>query len=162
MHYLRRYAALVLLNDLMRVAPAQAADFLPTWITKLRELMVDARDEVKEAALTAMQTTLSLVGNRDIEHLLQEIIACLLDPTKTAALIHKLGATTFVQPVDPKTLAVLVPILIKGLRERNTPVKRKTAVIITNMVKLVEFPAFLAPFMPKLLPEVDKVCADNP
>ena len=87
----------------------------------------------------------------------QDIIGCILVPSKAAETIHKLGATTFAQPVDDKTLAIMVPLLIKGLRERNTPVKRKTALIITNMVKLVEDPAHVAPFMGQLLPEVVKV-----
>jgi hypothetical protein len=52
------------------------------------------------------------------------------DPSKTAALIHKLGAMTFVQPVDPKTLAVLVPILITWSATR--PSACKTAVIIEH------------------------------
>jgi elongation factor 3 len=71
--------------------------------------------------------------------------------------IVKLAATTFAQPVEAKMLAVMVPLLIRGLRERNTAIKRQTAVIITNMTKLVENPADLAAFMPQLLPEVDKV-----
>jgi hypothetical protein len=67
----QKYGACVLLLDMMHAAPKQSAAFLPTFVPPLRELMVDARDEVKEAALSAMQFALSLVGNRDIEHLLQ-------------------------------------------------------------------------------------------
>ena len=67
----QKYTACVLLGDMMHAAPAQSAAYLPTFIPPLRELMVDARDEVKEAALAAMQFALSLVGNRDLEPLLQ-------------------------------------------------------------------------------------------
>lgn len=56
---------------MMTSAPSQSGAFLPTFIQPLRELMVDAREEVKEAALAAMQFALSLVGNRDLEPLLQ-------------------------------------------------------------------------------------------
>jgi hypothetical protein len=73
----QKYGACVLLADMMRAAPPQSAAFLPAFVPPLRELMVDARDEVKEAALSAMQFALSLVGNRDIEHLLQaRLCAC--------------------------------------------------------------------------------------
>jgi elongation factor 3 len=71
--------------------------------------------------------------------------------------ITKLAATTFAQPIEKKMLSVMVPLLVRGLRERNTAIKRQTAVIISNMVKLVENPADVAPFMATLLPEVDKI-----
>jgi ACR3 family arsenite efflux pump ArsB len=86
----------------------------------------------------------------------QDIINSILQPASVADTITKLSATTFAQPIEVKMLAVMVPLLVKGLRERNTAIKRKTIVIITNMVKLVEEPAHLAAFMPKLLPLVDK------
>ena len=73
-----------------------------------------------------------------------------------ADVITKVSATTFAQPVERRMLAVMVPLLVKGLRERNTAIRRKTVLIITNLVKLVEVPADLAAFMPKLLPLVDK------
>jgi elongation factor 3 len=81
----------------------------------------------------------------------------MLKPTAVADTIAKLSATTFAQPIEKKMLSVMVPLLLRGLRERNTAIRRKTVVIISNMVKLVEEPAHLAAFMPKLLPEVDKL-----
>lgn len=54
-------------------------------------------------------------------------------------------------------LSVMVPLLVRGLRQGNTAIKRQTAIIISNMVKLVENPADLAPFMATLVPEVDKI-----
>lgn len=50
-----------------------------------------------------------------------------------------------------------MPLLVRGLRERATAIKRKSAVIIDNMAKLVENPHDAAPFLPKLLPELEKV-----
>lgn len=88
---------------------------------------------------------------------MQDLIECILKPASVADTITKLSATTFAQPIEVKMLAVMVPLLVKGLRERNTAIKRKTVIIITNMVKLVEEPAHLAAFMPKLLPLIDKV-----
>lgn len=88
---------------------------------------------------------------------MQDVISCILKPTSVPDTIVKLAATTFAQPVESKMLSVMVPLLVRGLRERNTAIRRQTAVIITNMVRLVERPAALAPFMPVLLPEVDKV-----
>lgn len=153
----QKYAACVQLRDLLARAPESCADGLPTFFPPLRDLMTDARDEVKEAALAAMQIALTLVNNRDFEPLQQDVISCILKPANVPDTIVKLAATTFAQPVESKMLSVMVPLLVRGLRERNNAIRRQTAVIITNMVRLVERPAALASFMPVLLPEVDKV-----
>ena len=76
---------------------------------------------------------------------------------ETTECIHQLAATTFVQQVEGGPLAIIVPLLVRGLRERTTAIKRKAAVIIDNMAKLVENPHDAAPFLPKLVPELEKV-----
>lgn len=76
---------------------------------------------------------------------------------ETTDCIHQLAATTFVQQVESAPLSIIVPLLVRGLRERATAIKRKSAVIIDNMAKLVENPHDAAPFLPKLLPELEKV-----
>ena len=38
--------------------------------------------------------------------------------------------------MESPTLAIMTPLLLRGLRERSTPVKRKTAIIIDNMAKV--------------------------
>jgi hypothetical protein len=53
-------------------------------------------------------------------------------------------------------LAVMCPLLIKGLKEE-TPIKRKAANIISNMSKLVTSAADADAFLPKLLPRLE-VC----
>jgi len=49
-----------------------------------------------------------------------------------------------------------VPLLERGLVERETAIKRKSAVIIDNMCKLVEDPQIVAAFLPKLMPALEK------
>ena len=53
-------------------------------------------------------------------------------------------------------MAVLVPLLVRGLREKSTTTRRQTAVIIENMSKLVENAQAAAPFLPRLIPALDK------
>lgn len=69
------------------------------------------------------------------------------------------GITRPVQVEEP-ALAIMVPLLERGLRERQTAIKRKTAIIIDNMCKLVEDEAAAAPFLPKLLPGLEKLAAE--
>lgn len=62
--------------------------------------------------------------------------------------------------VEEPALAIMVPLLERGLRERQTAIKRKTAIIIDNMCKLVEDETAAAPFLPKLLPGLEKLAAE--
>ncbi len=71
-------------------------------------------------------------------------------------LFHLLGATTFVTEVQEPTLALMVPLLDRGLAERETAIKRKAAVIVDNMCKLVDDPNIVAPFLPKMMPGLQK------
>jgi len=50
----------------------------------------------------------------------------------------------------------MVPLLERGLVERETAIKRKAAVIVDNMCKLVEDPQIVASFLPKLMPALNK------
>ena len=66
---------------------------------------------------------------------------------------------TAAQAVEAPTLSIMVPLLLRGLRERATAIKRKSCLIIDNMAKLVDNPHDAAVFLPRLLPGVEKVCA---
>lgn len=88
--------------------------------------------------------------------LLLTALPCLPSPALPCS-IHALSATTFVQAVEQPTLAILVPLLVRGLIERSTPIKRKTAIIVANMAKLVPEVSHAAPLIPKLLPGLKKL-----
>jgi len=66
--------------------------------------------------------------------------------------MHEMAGVTFVQSVESPALAMVVPLLLRGLREKSTATKRQSAVIINNMSKLVDNPLDAAPFLPLLLP----------
>ena len=83
---------------------------------------------------------------------------CLINPVEeTPKTIQLLAATTFVQEVDSPTLALMAPLLSRGLNEKLTATVRKVAVIIDNMTKLVDNEHTIRPFVPKLLPGLIKV-----
>ncbi|KAI0606694.1 Elongation factor 3 [Pyrenophora tritici-repentis] len=81
---------------------------------------------------------------------------CIAKPENVPETVHLLGATTFVTDVHEPTLAIMVPLLERGLVERETAIKRKSAVIIDNMCKLVEDPQIVAAFLPRLMPALEK------
>jgi elongation factor 3 len=92
------------------------------------------------------------------------LISSLINPVEEVpSTITLLAATTFVSEVDAPTLSLMVPLLSRGLDERLTAIKRKCAVIIDNMSKLVDNEHTVRPFVPKLLPgllKIEEVIAD--
>lgn len=63
--------------------------------------------------------------------------------------------------MEAPTLAVLTPLLVKGLRVKSTPIIRKTAIIINNMSKLVFSASDAVVFFPRLLPGLEKAAAET-
>lgn len=148
---------LALLSLLVKTAPQQTIYNIPEIVPLVSECMWDSKDEVRVAATAAMTSICGLISNKDIEQFIPALINCIAKPEDVPACIRKLGATTFVQAVEAPTMVIMVPVLSRGLNERNTAIRRLTAVIIDNMSKLVEDPAIAAPFLPKLLPGLKKI-----
>ncbi|PVF93542.1 putative YEF3-translation elongation factor eEF3 [Serendipita vermifera] len=149
---------LTILNTLVKVAPAQTASLTPDIIPVLAEAIWDTKADVKKAARESLKHTTALVSNKDIVNFIPALINALINPTEEVPkTIQLLSATTFVSEVDAPTLSLMVPLLSRGLQERPTATKRKCAVIIDNMSKLVDNEHTVRPFVPKLLPGLLKV-----
>ena len=144
------------IEALVESAPAQLAIRVPDLIPVVSEAMWDTKAEVKKAAHTTMEKVCGLIVNKDIERFIPELIKCIAKPENVPETVHLLGATTFVTDVHEPTLAIMVPLLDRGLAERETAIKRKSAVIVDNMCKLVEDPNIVASFLPKLMPALQK------
>ncbi|ORY91239.1 P-loop containing nucleoside triphosphate hydrolase protein [Syncephalastrum racemosum] len=149
--------ALALLDQLVADRPQQFFLVIPDVIPVVSDTMWETKADVKKAATATMGNICKLIENKDIERFIPAVIACINKPENVPETIHLLGATTFVQEVDAATLSIMVPLLSRGLNERATPIKRKSALIIDNMSKLVDDPEVAAPFLPLLLPALDKV-----
>lgn len=147
-----KVAALQAVSKLVHVARDQVALRMPELIPVLSEAMWDTKKEVKNQAHLTIQTATETIDNKDINKFIPALIKCIADPKEVPETVHLLGATTFVSEVTMATLSIMVPLLSRGLAERETPIKRKAAVIIDNMCKLVDDPQVVAPFLSKLYP----------
>lgn len=144
------------IEALVESAPAQLAFRVPDLIPVVSESMWDTKPEVKKHAYGTMEKVCNLIVNKDIDRFIPELIKCIAKPENVPETVHLLGATTFVTDVHEPTLAIMVPLLDRGLDERETAIKRKAAVIVDNMCKLVEDPQIVAAFLPKLMPKLQK------
>jgi len=133
-------------------APDQLGFALPEVIPEVSGSMSETKKEVKEAALGAMTASCDVIGNRDIEHMTAKIVRSITNPEDVPEIMHALAGVTFVQSVQSPALAMVVPLLIRGLRSKITATRRQAAVIIDNMSKLVDDPIDAAPFLPTLMP----------
>lgn len=121
-------------------------------IPVLSEAMWDTKVDVKKAATECMTKCTATVENKDIEPFIPKLISSIGNPKEVPETVHALGATTFVSEVTTAALSIMSPLLSRGLAERDTSIKRKSAVIIDNMCKLVDDPQVITPFMSKLFP----------
>ena len=150
--------SLVVLNQLVASAPIQTAKLTPEIVPVLAEAIWDTKADVKKAARDSLEKVTALVSNKDIERFIPALIKALINPVEEVPnTITLLSATTFVSEVDSPTLSLMVPLLSRGLGEKLTATKRKVAVIIDNMAKLVDSAVTVRPFIPKLLPGLIKV-----
>jgi len=136
-------------------APRQLADSLPLIVPEVTACMWDTKKQVKKASTDTMKSALDVIGNRDIEHMTGKILTAITKPKEVPEIMHKMAGVTFVQSVESPALAMVVPLLLRGLREKSTATKRQAAVIIDNMSKLVDNPVDAAPFLPLLLPALE-------
>ncbi|KAL8973888.1 MAG: hypothetical protein Q9185_002367 [Variospora sp. 1 TL-2023] len=151
-----KMTALDCIETLVESAPTQLAYRVPDLIPVISASMWDTKPEVKKAAYGTMEKVCNLIVNKDIERFIPELIKCIAKPENVPETVHLLGATTFVTDVHEPTLAIMVPLLDRGLLERETAIKRKSAVIVDNMCKLVEDPQIVASFLPRLMPLLQK------
>lgn len=150
--------SLIVLNQLVVSAPLQMARLMPDIVPVLAEAIWDTKADVKKAARDSLTKATALVSNKDIERFIPALIKALINPVEEVPnTIQLLSATTFVSEVDSATLSLMVPLLSRGLLEKLTATKRKVAVIVDNMAKLVDSPVTVRPFLPKLLPGLIKV-----
>jgi len=150
-----RESALKCLAALGPVAPRQLGNALPLLVPEITACMWDTKKQVKKAASEAMREALKVIGNKDIEHMTEQILTAITKPKEVPEIMHEMAGVTFVQSVESPALAMVVPLLLRGLREKQTATKRQSAVIINNMSKLVDEPLDAAPFLPLLLPALE-------
>jgi len=149
-----RVLALNLIQNFSENAPEQLGFALPLVVPEVTASMSDPKKDISKAANDALVASCDVIGNRDIEHMTSKIVRSIVVPADVPEIMHALAGVTFVQSVQSPALAMVVPLLLRGLRSNLTATRRQSAVIIDNMSKLVDDPIDAAPFLPILLPDL--------
>ncbi|PPD70698.1 hypothetical protein GOBAR_DD32423 [Gossypium barbadense] len=156
-----KQSSVQLLGAMAYCAPQQLSQCLPKIVPKLTEVLTDTHPKVQSAGQTALQQVGSVIKNPEISSLVPTLLMGLTDPNDyTKYSLDILLQTTFINSIDAPSLALLVPIVHRGLRERSADTKKKAAQIVGNMCSLVTEPKDMIPYIGLLLPEVKKVLVD--
>ena len=166
--------ALILLGSFAKHQTTVVKFNLPDMILRLIDMAGDIKPDVKQQTQLCFEELCSVIDNVDITKIIPDVIKAYMEPVKyTEQALDVLVATSFINEVDMSTLGLLVPILKKGMYEKKVAVKRRAALVIGNMCKLVNDPRTAAFFYPILKPvlergideiaieEVRKVCQNS-
>ncbi|KAH9815238.1 armadillo-type protein [Melampsora americana] len=152
--------AIELMGAMAYLAPKQLSMSLPTIIPRLTEVLTDTHAQVRAAANASLKKFGEVVSNPEISAMQDILLAALVDPArKTARALEGLLGTAFVHYIDTSSLALVVPIIERGLRERSADIKRKATQIVGNLATLAEAKD-LSPYLPQLMPKVRQVLVD--
>ncbi len=149
-----------LLGAMAYCAPKQLSFSLPTIVPRLTQVLNDSHSQVRAAAKKALEQFADVIHNPEIKHLVPTLMSGLADPTKnTAKAMDALMKTSFAHYIDAPSLALVMPILERGLKERSAEVKKKAAHILGSMVSLTE-PKDLIPYLSSIIPLMREVLVD--
>lgn len=126
-------------------------------VPKIADSFSDLSKEVKELATQCLSKYSETIENIDIDPFIPRLIEVFKDHSTSTEVIHSLASVTFVQEVCSSTLSIIVPVLVLGFRTKQDATKRLSAVIVTNMLKLVNNPNELEPYIKILLPILENV-----
>lgn len=146
--------AIDLLGAMAYCAPRQLSASLPTVIPRLSDVLTDSHTQVRTAANKSLKQFGEVISNPEIKDLTPTLLQALIDPNaKTAGALSKLLETSFVHYIDSPSLALIVPIIERGLRERSAQTSSNAARIVGNLAGLTDSKDFI-PYLTKLIPQV--------
>lgn len=156
-----RAGAAEVLGAMAFCAPRQLAQCLPQVVPKLAEALADAHTRVIEAAEAAINRIAAVVRSPEVRNLSPFLLAALKDPAgRTRGAVDAMLGTEFVHAIDPASLALLIPPLHRGLRDRSTELKKRAAAIVGSMCNNVLNQSDVGPYLHLLLPDLRTTLLD--
>ena len=123
----------------------------------LISLSSDIKKEVKAAVQDCWNCVCETIENVDIKPIISTMVDGYMNPaTKTERALEVLASTPFVNDIDIPTLSLLIPMLVRAMREKKVVCQRKAAVVMDTMCKLIKNPVYARIFYDKLTWILDK------
>ncbi|OMH81283.1 Translational activator GCN1, partial [Zancudomyces culisetae] len=155
-----KVGSIEMLGSMAFCAPKQLSSALPAIVPDLVESLSDTHINVSQAAKQALANFGQVIQNPEIIDMVPHLLLALEDPAnKTSPALSRLINTAFVHYVDAPSLALIAPVLERGLKERKTIDKRQAAQVFGSLAVLSE-PNDLVLYLPKVMPLLIDVLAD--
>jgi hypothetical protein len=142
--------------DFARSYPESMSLEIEWCLALLSALMNDVKKEVKEKATAAAINVSQCSGNKDLEKFTDTIVKAQVKPETVPECVEELAGCIFVQNVEAPALALIAPVLVRGLNDRSEATKRRCCVIVDNMCKLIDDPREGSPLMAQIRGLVEK------
>ena len=108
-----------------------------------------------------MQQIGSVIRNPEVLALVPALLDSLMHQDATPAVaLHSLIHTQFTHSVDPPSLALIVPIIRHGLRDRAAASKKMAAQIVGSLCRLTNDVRDLLPYTPTLRKHLQVILMD--
>merc|ERR1712232_774930 len=150
----QKQATLEIIGDIAEMSSRAVGFKLIDLVQPVAELTCDIKKEIKAAACECMTKICACTGNKDLDPFLDAVVEAAQSLDKTHKCVERLAGCVFVQNVETPALAVMLPVLTRGLHDKSEKIKRTCCLIVDNMCKVVEDPAAVLPVMPLLEPLV--------
>ena len=156
-----KQASIQMLGSMSNCAPKQLANCLPKVVPKLTEAFSDTHPKVKTSAEDALKQICKVIKNPEISSISPILLKALTDPSnETISALEALIETEFLHSIDSPSLALLIPVLHRGLRDRSAKTKRYGALISGNICTMINDPRDFIPYLSTLLPDLKAALLD--
>lgn len=136
-----KQGSIQLLGAMAWCAPKQLSTCLPTIVPRLITVLADPHPKVHTAAELALEEVGSTIRNPEVIELVPDILSAIAYPSKhTVSCLEKLLESKFVNTIDAPSLALIIPVVHHGLKDRTGENKKRAARIVQNLCKLVNDP----------------------
>ncbi|AGO13312.1 AaceriAFR169Wp [[Ashbya] aceris (nom. inval.)] len=149
-----------LLGNMAYLDPTQLSASLSIIVPEIVGVLNDSHKEVRKAADQALKRFGEVIRNPEIQKLVPTLIKAIGDPTAhTEAALDALIQTQFCHYIDGPSLALIIHVIHRGMRDRSANTKRKACKIVGNMAILVDTKD-LVPYLQQLIDEVEVAMVD--
>eukprot|EP00697_Spironema_sp_BW2_P005019 gnl/Spiro4/1676_TR880_c0_g1_i1.p1 gnl/Spiro4/1676_TR880_c0_g1~~gnl/Spiro4/1676_TR880_c0_g1_i1.p1 ORF type:complete len:1552 (-),score=416.40 gnl/Spiro4/1676_TR880_c0_g1_i1:3-4658(-) len=150
-----------LLGSMAFCAPAQLSKALPTIMPHILDVLGDSHPSVQAAGHHALASIASVIKSPEIVALVPVLLSALQNPTdNTQAALDALATTAWSHRIDAPSMALIIPIIHRGLRHRSNDAKKRAAKVIGHICALLQSPADLVPYLDLVLPFLKTIVVD--
>lgn len=143
--------------------PSQLAEVLPQVVTNLSVAALEVRAEIRTATASVLRTIGTMVSSPEVQKMSKDLVSALAEPTNqknTQEVLAKMGNQTFMSLIDAASLALLMPIVVRGLKSTEAQSRKWSAQIFGSTSMLVQDAEMTRPYMKTIVPILQELLTD--